>query len=226
MTSNLDLLEVKVEILLEALSQVSGKDFKTEVEKVIERKIQIEKEEAKEKALLEEMTSKPKNQLRRELIEEAKNLFNDLIVDNEHRYVYSFKVDEDKRTVRLVRLEVEFDEFGETIYTGKVLKKVAVADEEDVFNADIGKAILIGSMHGVDVSKFTDAVQPDKVVVGMDVLSNETYTVNGEFVFFGDKLTVTGNIPRNKRECQINSMVSDSATILSDTYACYYTEFE
>lgn len=211
-------LQMDFSLLVDALSNIMGVDIHADIEK----SKKVIKEEVNG---IFNLTKKPNNQLRRELIQEAKELVNDLVVDNEHRFVYSFKVDEDKRTVRLVRLEVEFDNFGEPIYTGKVLKKVAVADEEDVFNADIGKAILIGSMHGIDISKFTDAVQPDKVVTGMKILSNECYTVNGEFVFVGDKLTVSEYTPRNSKECQINSIVSNTGTILDDTYAIYYKEF-
>lgn len=40
---------------------------------------------------------------------------------------------------------------------------------DDVFNADIGKAIALGRALGLDVSKFEKAVQPSEVVSGMSV---------------------------------------------------------
>ena len=39
----------------------------------------------------------------------------------------------------------------------------------DVFNEHIGKAIALGRALGLDVSEFEQAVQPDEVVVGMEI---------------------------------------------------------
>lgn len=48
-------------------------------------------------------------------------------------------------------------------------KKFAKCAPDDVFNADIGKAIALGRALGLDVSKFEKAVQPSEVVVGQVV---------------------------------------------------------
>lgn len=48
---------------------------------------------------------------------------------------------------------------------------------DDVFNADIGKAIALGRALGLDVSKFEKAVQPSEVVVGMKVAKHSVVNV-------------------------------------------------
>ncbi|MFJ7665364.1 hypothetical protein ACIQXW_23680 [Lysinibacillus sp. NPDC097162] len=77
----------------------------------------------------------------------------------------NFHVNEKKRTVTAVAY------FG-NLYPGDkevVGKAIAKCAPDDVFNADIGKAIALGRALGLDVSKFEKAVQPSEVVVGMHV---------------------------------------------------------
>lgn len=52
-------------------------------------------------------------------------------------------------------------------------KAVAKCAPDDVFNADICKAIALGGALGLDVSEFENAVKPTEVVVGMVV--NNSY---------------------------------------------------
>jgi len=55
-------------------------------------------------------------------------------------------------------------------YTDKVIEKgIAKCAPDDVFNADIGKAIALGRALGLDVSRFEQAVKPTEVVVGQVV---------------------------------------------------------
>lgn len=64
---------------------------------------------------------------------------------------------------------------------GTVLRKAfARCAPGDVFNADIGKAIAVGRLYGVDVpAEFLDAPKPDEPAVGAVVM---------RFNRFGDKL--------------------------------------
>lgn len=59
-------------------------------------------------------------------------------------------------------------------YGGKLSDKAfAKCHPNDVFNADIGKAIAAGRLYGVDIpSEFTEAPMPTEVVVGMRVKGN------------------------------------------------------
>lgn len=79
-----------------------------------------------------------------------------------------FNVNADKRTV------VALARFGniltDTTVHGKGIAKCA---PDDIFNADIGKAIALGRALGLDVSKFEKAVQPSQVVVGQVVKGRE-----------------------------------------------------
>lgn len=213
----LELLEYQMNVVLKAVASSMGIDLEAEVKKVKEAN-ELFKSEGVSNTI---KPIKTKNQLRRELIEEAQELVDDVIIENEEIYEYSFKVDEDKRTIRLVRLGIEFDEEDNKIYNGKIKIKIAKADEEDVFNADIGKAILIGSMHGLDIKKFTDAVQPDTPVVGSKIKLNKTYNTSFGYVHYGEIVEVTSKI--NKRgKCQPNSLMTQEGTIVSDTHADYY----
>lgn len=72
-----------------------------------------------------------------------------------------FVVNAKKRTVVAIIRDAESN-----IVQHKAIAKCA---PDDVFNADIGKAIALGRALGLDVSKFEKAVQPSEVVVGMHV---------------------------------------------------------
>ncbi len=79
-----------------------------------------------------------------------------------------FIVNADKRTV--VALIKTLD--GKLVHKG-----IAKCAPDDVFNADIGKAIALGRALGLDVSEFENAPKPTEVVVGMVV---DTY-IDGDF---------------------------------------------
>lgn len=80
------------------------------------------------------------------------------------RYVcdVQFIVNIEKRVVTLL---------AKGVNSGKVhAKAIAKCAPDDVFNADIGKAIALGRALGLDVGEFENAVKPTEVVVGMRVL--------------------------------------------------------
>jgi len=84
-----------------------------------------------------------------------------------------FIINADKRTV-VVLLK--------GIVTGKVYAKaIAKCAPDDVFNADIGKAIALGRALGLDVKEFENAVKPTEVVVGTRIKYYCAKT--GEFSF-------------------------------------------
>lgn len=56
-------------------------------------------------------------------------------------------------------------------FSGRVREKaIAKCAPDDVFNADIGKAIAVGRLFGLDVERFINAPKPDEVVVGQRVV--------------------------------------------------------
>lgn len=80
------------------------------------------------------------------------------ITDESPNYVcdVEFHVNNDKRTVVALL---------KWLFNGAVKAKgIAKCGPSDVFNADIGKAIALGRALGVDVMKFTKAVQPTACV--------------------------------------------------------------
>lgn len=121
------------------------------------------------------------NQLRAEVIADAKSFVKEhtdkkgrvCIAVPDSRPGYSdwgvseirFEVNAEKRTV--VALAIGG-------FSGKVREKaIAKCAPDDIFNADIGKAIAVGRLFGLDVERFVNAPKPDKLVVG-------TYTSGGD----------------------------------------------
>lgn len=69
-----------------------------------------------------------------------------------------FVINAEKRTVVALAIGV---------FSGRVREKaIAKCAPDDVFNADIGKAIAVGRLFGLDVERFVHAPKPDKLVVG------------------------------------------------------------
>lgn len=69
-----------------------------------------------------------------------------------------FEINAEKRTVVALAIGV---------FSGLVREKaIAKCAPDDVFNSDIGKAIAVGRLFGLDVERFVDAPNPDKLVVG------------------------------------------------------------
>lgn len=138
----------------------------------------LEREVAALKAEMEALrgAKKPKtaNQLRAEVIADAKSFVKKhtdkkgrtCIAVPDSRPGYSewfvsdirFEVNAEKRTV--VALAIGG-------FSGRVVEKaIAKCAPDDVFNADIGKAIAVGRLFGLDVERFVNAPKPDKLVVG------------------------------------------------------------
>lgn len=131
----------------------------------LQAELQTLKKRKKPKYLLNDLLAKhpTPNEQRKAVIERAKAFvgegydrwFGHSLCSEE------FHVNSDKRTVvALVR--------------GKRSKKVIARGitkcaPDDVFNADIGKAIALGRALGLDVSEFENAPKPTEVVVGMRV---------------------------------------------------------
>jgi len=78
----------------------------------------------------------------------------------------NFVVNPEKRTV--VALVIPFYMDDKDVKS----KAVAKCAPDDVFNADIGKAITLGRALGLDVSKFEKAVQPTEFAVGQETKGN------------------------------------------------------
>lgn len=92
-----------------------------------------------------------------------------------------------------------------------VLKAIAKCAPDDVFNADIGKAIALGRALGLDVSRFEQAVKPTEVVVGQRVKGNgdpHVYCVVPDFEDDDDVLSLAFCLSRK-------------FSILDDTEAVY-----
>lgn len=69
-----------------------------------------------------------------------------------------FEINAEKRTVVALAIGV---------VSGRVVEKaIAKCAPDDVFNADIGKAIAVGRLFGLDVERFINAPKPDKLAVG------------------------------------------------------------
>lgn len=72
-----------------------------------------------------------------------------------------FEVNAEKRTVVALAIGV---------FSGRVVEKaIAKCAPDDVFNADIGKAIAVGRLFGLDVDRFINAPKPAEVVVGQRI---------------------------------------------------------
>lgn len=145
------------------------------------KKQRIEALEREVAALKAEMVAlrgakKPKtaNQLRAEIIADAKS-FVKKHTDKKGRAYLSvpdsrpdshdwnvgeikFNINAEKRTVVALAIFMT---------SGRVVEKaIAKCAPDDVFNADIGKAIAVGRLFGLDVERFVNAPKPDKLAVG------------------------------------------------------------
>lgn len=89
-----------------------------------------------------------------------------------------YVVNAEKRTVVALIYRIAFR--GER--NGLYAKAIAKCAPDDVFNADIGKAIALGRALGLDVSEFENAVKPTEVVAGhiTEILHYGTRDKTGE----------------------------------------------
>jgi len=133
------------------------------------------------------------NELRKAIIAEAKafvdaqfiegNFNVGKVVDKHHGHnTVEFVVNPKKRTVVAI---LRFAYAGNRV----VDKAIAKCAPDDVFNADIGKAIALGRALGLDVSRFGQAVKPTEVVVG------QTFKVTQQGVVTGKVAQVTRMYP-------------------------------
>lgn len=150
-----EILEEKVRVL-DGINNSKSKDLLSDSEK---------------QAVTEHVAKfKPSNnQLRGEIIRKAKQFvslkkghFNRLHSFNFGLVLYNidFKINKNKRTVEGLLITSE----------GFVRKRVKVTcHPDDVFNVDLGKAVAVGRLLGLDITEFEDAPQPDKFTVGQTI---------------------------------------------------------
>lgn len=103
-----------------------------------------------------------------------------------------------------------------TFPVGLVRVGVSKCAPDDVFNADIGKAIALGRALGLDVSEFENAPKPTEVVVGMRVL----YAVDkkrGVMTVISDDRG--SNYPANETKLSLAKTLT--SVIIDDTEAQY-----
>ena len=124
----------------------------------------------------------------------------------ERTTIPEYIINEDKRTVVVLAKGAIIPILYE--------KGIAKCAPDDVFNADIGKAIALGRAYGLDVSEFEQAPQPGEVVAGMKVEVKGNIKPYVGTVFSGDnaKLHSVGSL----RE-EPNRLIR----IISDTGAEY-----
>lgn len=171
------------------------------------RKVTKETSDTLSKALLEVTP----NQRRAQIIADAKGFVEQTIEDarDEDGDIYvepfscsriDFVVDDKKRTV--VALAIGH-------MTGTVIEKaIAKCAPDDVFNADIGKAIAVGRLFGLDAERFVSAPKPDKFVVGHVVQIARLGDI--EQIYGVGKITDVTDSSRR--------YYYDSTTFKSDTY--------
>lgn len=114
-----------------------------------------------------------------------------------------FVINAEKRTVVALAIGV---------FSGRVREKaIAKCAPDDVFNADIGKAIAVGRLFGLDVERFVNAPKPTEVVVGQRV---KTFLC-GEVHISGKVESVISEGIRFYRECYEQHGHDYSSTIFT-----------
>jgi len=94
----------------------------------------------------------------------------------------------------------------------------------DVFNERIGEVISLLKALKKDISvEFLEAVQPSEVLVGMIVRNEKEFPEAAEGPINRGEIfkVVKNDRPPTKGECQTNSGIAKSATIIDDTNAQY-----
>lgn len=112
-------------------------------------------------------------------------------------YDIDFFYKERKVTAVVYWLAFNKKRFNKPAHVGR-----AECSPNDVFNEHIGKAIALGRALGLNVSEFEQAVQPNEVVVGMEVTvnyHNETRIIkqlksSGTVLFTNDRFDFVKNI--------------------------------
>lgn len=164
-----------------------------------------------------QMKAKPTpNQQRAAIIEKAKEFVKNIVGEYDTfnttigRYKDQcvrpiFHANENKRAITVLI----YGAFSKEL----IFKGIAKCNSNDVFNQHIGKAIALGRALGLDVSEFEQAVQPNEVVMGM----NLEVRTNGE-VDFNHKPVDTDDLI----QCNHDFHKEDSGVfIINDTNAIY-----
>lgn len=128
-----------------------------------------------------------------------------------YRMKPSFYVNEGKRTVTVLLRRTMYNP-GELVG-----KAIAYCAPDDVFNADIGKAIALGRALGLDVSEFENAVKPTEAVSGQLIQSIERHTGRIRFTHL---VSIAENVTSINRELNDGNRYS-YAKIIDDTAAQY-----
>lgn len=155
---------------------------------------------------------------------QRKTLYDVYVFGSEPKKVcdVEFIVNQEKRTVV-------------ALMRGKVTKKVyskgiAKCHPDDVFNADIGKAIALGRALGKDVSEFENAIQPTEPVVGHVVNGDEVsgfYRRDRKFTLTskqGDTFYYAETKEYEPNESDDFIFDDQIGKIIDDTNAQYYSE--
>lgn len=194
----------------------------------------LEKEVAELKAIVHELRktstvtedvttpvveNKPKtpNELRGEIIEKAK-----LFIE---KHGEGFLFDSVKNSICAAKLEKFQDSLGYGACIG-----YSRCHRDDVFNEHIGKAIALGRALGLDVSEFEQAVQPNDIIEGMEIMffnfiGNEhksgvvtKYDEKNDDVFLTDEKLYS---PLASKSGFCHKAKKDGFKILNDTNAIY-----
>lgn len=205
--------------LTEAEAKVAALEAEVETMKCQIYSLEKNKADTPALAAITQRTFQPKkspNQRRADVIKRAQAFVADIIGEypnftttigrfNNQAVVATFHVNAEKRTV----VALVHGYFSRKL----AFRGIAKCAPDDVFHADIGKAIALGYARGVDIPKeFTDAAKPTEVVVGMRV------RYSGKSVFMAD----SGRMGwREYGFAHIRSHVANTGIIIDDTEAVY-----
>lgn len=176
------------------------------------------------------------NELRKAIITEAKVFVEDVLTEVDQQFGWQttkiplykqkgrltvkFHVNDKKRTVTALAY------FGNLYPEDKevVGKAIAKCAPDDVFNADIGKAIALGRALGLDVSRFEQAVKPTEVAVGTKVDDEGDIQTVSELIETPYKTLFTGEKVSGQAfntEESVGWLTESQVTIIDDTGAKY-----
>ncbi|MEK5215278.1 hypothetical protein [Psychrobacillus sp. FSL H8-0487] len=100
----------------------------------------------------------------------------------------------------------------------------STCSQGDVFNEHIGQVIAFAKAKNISIPvEFLEAVQPSEVLVGMIVRNEKEFPEAAEGPINRGEIfkVVKNDRPPTKGECQTNSGIAKSATIIDDTNAQY-----
>ncbi|MEK3973683.1 hypothetical protein [Psychrobacillus sp. FSL K6-1267] len=184
---------------------------------------------------LAERKTKTPNQQRAELIEKAKKFIEECKKDSTWGgRVYFVPMANGGQWICDVRFEVNASKrtivallfWKPRHYKKGVLKAKGIAKcmPGDVFNEHIGQAIALAKALQIDIPvEFLKAVQPSEIVIGMTVKNEKDFpqAIDGPISKGEIFKVVKDERPPSKGECQTNSVIAHSATIIDDTNAQY-----